>query len=279
MFTTRPAHRRATAMMVALASVVAACGDTADDDDAAATTDSAPAAASAPATEVDAPAESAAEPTTASTDSVAESAPATDAAADSAPADTDGETTIQEDIDVLALPAGPAEFPILGGIELDLPEASRVMQGTGCIIIDQPGYTGGSPFPPGVGVAGVVASGFSVPTPISTIDEWLALYEGQPEPTPNGETLNVLGLELEGYTVDGAYSDGPPPDNRFLNCTANAGSASALAFLPSNQSEVYVAETDDALVVINVGAFTADEFDGVKPMFDQIVSTLRSTET
>lgn len=273
MFTTRPAHRTATGLLVPLALLVAACGESSDAGDASETAEPTPIESSAPATDVDAPAETV--PATTATTSADDGEPATDTTTGG----TDDGTTTQEEIEVLTLPAGPAEFPILGGIELELPEPSRVLQGTGCILIEQPGYTGSSPFPPTVALAGVVASGFGVPSPISTIDEWLALYEGQPEPTPNGETLSVLGLELEGYSVDGAFSDGPPPDDQWLNCTGNDGAVSSLAFIPSNTARVYLAETDDALIVISASAFTAEEFDGLQPMFDQIVSTVQSTET
>lgn len=271
MFTQRPAHRAATALAVALTVALAACGDDADDGDTAEATDSTSIATAVPATEVDAPAESV--PDTTST-SVDESGPASD----TAPNGTDLASPSREEVEVLSVPAGPAEFPVLGGIQFELPEASRVIQGTGCILIEQPGYTGGSPYGPNVKLAGVVATGGTTPVPISTIDEWLALYEGQPEPTPNGETLNVLGLELQGYSIDGAFL-APPPDDRWLNCTANPGAVSALVFLPSGHEEVYLAETDDALVVIGAGGYTEDEYEEVRPMFDQIVSTLQSTET
>lgn len=275
MSTTRPAYRRATALVVALAAVSAACGSNAEDDDAGEPADLPAATTSAPVSS-DEPAESAPPPTSASSD---ESDSATDSVADSAPDDMAGEPPTRENYEVLALPEGPAEFPVLGGIEFELPQAARALQTSGCVLIEQPGYAGGSPYSPNVVVAGVVASGRNTPVPISTIDEWIGLYEGRPEPSPNGQTLSALGLELEGYSIEGAFKDGPPPDDRFLNCSAEAGSVASLVFLPAGHSEVFIAETDDALVIVAADAFTADELEGVRPMFDQIASTLQSTGT
>lgn len=278
MSTTRTAHRQATALVVALAAVSAACGSSAADD-AGEPADLPAATTSGPDTSEEPP-ESTAAPTSALSDE-------SDSATDSAAGSDTGEATDdrasgpppRENYEVLALPAGPAEFPVLGGIEFELPEAARALQTSGCVLIEQPGYAGGSPFSPYVVVAGVVASGANSPVPISTIDEWIGLYDGRPEPTPNGETLNALGLELEGYNIEGAYLDGPPTDNRFLNCSAEAGTVASLAFLPGGHGELYIAETDDALVIVAADAFTEDEMEGVRPMFDQIASTLQSTGT
>lgn len=274
MFTTRPAHRRAITLVVALAAVTSACGSTADDD-AGEPADSPAATTSETVGGADDPADSVPTPTSASSD---ESESTDNSSADEEPDEPADESPTREDVEVLALPVGLADFPVLGGIEFELPEATRVLQTSGCVLIEQPGYAGGSPYSPYVVVAGVVASGRNTPVPISTIDEWIELYEGQPEPSPNGKTLSALGLELEGYNTEGAYADAPPPDDRFLNCSADAGSVASLVFLPSGHSEVFLAESDDALVVIGLDAFTADDLEGVRPMFEQVTATLQSTE-
>jgi len=182
---------------------------------------------------------------------------------------------VRVDAEFLALPAGPATLPILGGLEEDLPGDTPVIAGVSCAILDVSGYAGASPFPPYVLVSESSFSGHLQHEPMTTVEQFLALYGDQPAPVPTGETLEVLGLSLDGYRVENAYPTGPPPDENLINCSNDPAVISDLSVLPAVYSDIWIAETDAGLFMIAASAFDAEEQIEARSMLDAIVPTLR----
>lgn len=193
------------------------------------------------------------------------------------------ETTPANEIERLVeemLPAGMHELPIVGGLTFELPEATTILTSGNCVLVEAPGYLGSSPFSPAVAVSLVLFSGITELTPISTIAEWLAIYEdqGQAVPEPIDETMSFLGQEMQGYRVDGAFLDGPPPQEVFLNCASSENVASEFGIIPAGFGAQFVAETDDGLLLVGYGGFTEDEGAMAKALFDEVAPTINATE-
>ena len=175
-------------------------------------------------------------------------------------------------------PAGSITIDAIGGINVDLPQEVRQIAGGGCVALEPADLSTTSPFNPSMMIADVIMSGFLVTTPIATVEEFLALYGDQPTPEPTGETLSLLGQELEGYRVENAYPDAPPPDPNFLSCTADPDGFVEFAFLPAVYSDVFIAETDEGLRVVSASGFTEEEQQLARELFDQVIPTLTASE-
>ena len=191
---------------------------------------------------------------------------------------TDGETVTSRPVitpvQVLALPAGPTSFPILGGIEFDLPLDAPGLQGDSCITIDQPGYDGPSPFGPFVLMAEIRYSGSFSQKPVDGIADWLALYGTEPEPEPTGETAEILGQQFTAYRVQDSFLTGPPPRASFLNCSTEEGVMSDLGILPGPYADAWAAEVDGGLLILSSDGYTAEEQLEARAMLDEILLTL-----
>lgn len=192
---------------------------------------------------------------------------------------SDSSAEPQEELaEVLSMPAGPAEFPLLGGIELELPVDSSVVDAGGCVIIDVAGYDGTSPFPPYLVIADIRFSGFDTLEPVAGIGDWLALYEGEPEPQPGEESMTALGHEFASYRAENAFPEVPPPSS-FLNCTVDDGVVSDTGFIPAVFSDVFVAETDDSVLFLAASGYTESEQREARALFDEIVPTLELADS
>ena len=175
---------------------------------------------------------------------------------------------------LLTFEAGQNDIDVLGGVGFELSEETPGIVGGNCVGFVVPDYTGSSPFPPTAIVGRVVLSGLTDTSPISTVDEWILLYGDQPAPVATGESISLFGEELAGYRVEGPFTDGPPPNPSFLNCATDSESTSEFAFLPSPFADVFIAETDDGLLIAYGGGFTADEAADARALFDTIIPTL-----
>ena len=190
---------------------------------------------------------------------------------------SDGEAPVQE-VTTSVRPAGSDTIDVLGGINIELPQEVRVIAGGGCVALEPTDVSTSSPFNPSIVMADVMMSGGLVTTPIATVEEFLALYGDQPTPEPTGETVSVLGQELNGYRVENAYPDGPPPDPNFLNCTTDPDGFVEFWFLPAVYSDIFIAETDAGLRVVTASGFTEGEQQLARELFDQVIPTLTASE-
>lgn len=262
--------------LLALALLLAACGG--DDEASTAASDDTDAAVETEDTETE---EETPTTTADTTTTTAESTTTTEAAieepeADESAASTGVETSEIEPFTVEQRDAGLNQVDALGGLEFELAEATTVIAGGNCVFIQLPGYTGASPFPPALLLGLIVSTGMPPVDlePISTIEEWLALYGDEPAPRPTGETVTFLDEELAGYEIAGAFPDGPPPAESFLNCGSAPGIASEAAFLNAPFGTDFVAETPDGLLFVGFGGFTPDEAALGGELFDQVLPTL-----
>lgn len=196
--------------------------------------------------------------------------PAEEEAADEA------EVELQNGVEVI-LDAGTNEVEIWDGIQFELLDGTPGTVAGGCFTIRVANYQGSSPFPPGVYLATVELSGRFETAPVSTVDDWLALYGDMPRPEATGETITILGQELDGYRVAGPFSDGPPGDDEWLNCASNSNALSDLVFLPSPHADVFVAETPDGLMMAAADAFTEEEAADARVLLDQIVGSIEAS--
>ena len=213
--------------------------------------------------------------------STATNAVASDADADTGEADAETEPEAEEDAEpefeeatFETLEAGTTPIEVFGGIQVELPQELELISGGGCVALEAVDPQTTSRFNPAILMADVFMSGGLVTTPISTVDEFLALYGEQPAPEPTGETMTVLGVEFDGYRVENTYADGPPPDPNFLNCTTDADRNVEFWFLPAVYADIYVAETADGLRFINAVGFTEEEQQIARELFDQIIPTI-----
>lgn len=181
-------------------------------------------------------------------------------------------------VEILTLPAGPVSLDILGGIDLDLPVDATVVLGGGCAIVEVPGYSGASPFGPGVTIAEIRFSGLAVLEPINGVGGLLALYEGEPAPEPTGESVETMDQLLVGYRIAGAFLTEPPASS-FLNCSNDSAVISDLAVLPGVFSDAWVAEVDGGLLLISADGYTEEEQLEARSLLDTILPTLELAES
>lgn len=176
------------------------------------------------------------------------------------------------------LQAGTHEVDALGGIEFTLPDSTRIFTSGDCLIIESPNYVGSSPFGPTFAISRVVSSGTleNGTQPLATIEDWIALYGDEPAPQPNGKSITVLGQELSGFDVAGAFPGGPPPPDSVLNCASSSETVSELWFLQAPLGEVFAAETDDGVMFADAGAFTEDELVTAREFFDEMIPSVVS---
>ena len=114
--------------------------------------------------------------------------------------------------------------------------------------------------------------------PLSTIEEYLALYGNEPAPQPTGETLSFFGEELAAYEVEGAFTSGPPNADSWLNCASGSSVASDLTFITASFGTEFLAETDDGPLAAGFGAFTADEAELTSAFFDEVFPTIAASQ-
>ena len=198
--------------------------------------------------------------------------------ADASAADSIVETSQVEPIVVEQRDAGINQVDPLGGLEFELLDMTTVVTSGNCLLIEIPGYTGSSPFVPNIGVSLIVSSGLPPGdvVPLSTIDEFLALYGDEPAPQATGQTLNLLGEELQAFEVEGAFAGGPPPRESLLNCGSRPGVSSDFGFINAPYGTEFVAETEDGLLTAGFGAFTPEEAEMARELFEQVIPTVTS---
>ena len=170
--------------------------------------------------------------------------------------------------------SGPAGFTAAGGISLELPEPVTALSTQNCVILLEPNYEGDSPFEPGIAIGTSAFLGRETLTPISTVDEWFAGYEGQPEPVATGESITFLGEELDGYRIEGAFTDAPTGEESTLNCAVDANTLSDLQVFAAPYSDLYVAETDEGLLFAVANGFTEDEQVRAREILDGVLPTV-----
>lgn len=187
----------------------------------------------------------------------------------SAPPAFQGET--EDDLE-----AGVHEVDVLGGLEFQLSETTNVLTSGNCLILHVPDTTGLFPVRASVQVALVVSSGIRPATqqPLSTIDDWLALYVDQPVPQISDETITFLGEELQGYRIDGSFTNNLLRSEAFLNCASGLEFNADLGVIPSGFGNYFVAETEDGLLLVGYGSFRAEEEELARAFFDEIIPTL-----
>lgn len=173
------------------------------------------------------------------------------------------------------LDAGPASFTAAGGISFDLPQPVTAISSFNCAIIVEADYSGESPFAPGFAIATSAFLGRNELTPFSTVEEWFAGYEGQPEPVATNETITLLGYKLDGYRIDGAFADAPSSDDATLNCAVDSDTISDLQVFAAVFSDLYVAETDDGLLVAVANGFTEEEQLRGRALLDAVLPTVQ----
>ena len=195
--------------------------------------------------------------------------------ADQSAASSDVETVQLDPFNLEERDAGINQVDVIDGLEFELPEATRVITSGNCLIVEYPGYTGSSPFPPNFGVSLAVSSGRPPGdvVPLSTIEEFLELYGDEPAPVATGETLNFLGEELQAYEVAGSFLTEPPPE-QTVNCGSGPGIASDLSFIPGPFATEFIAETPDGLLSVGYGAFTEEESELAREFFEEVFPTI-----
>ena len=181
---------------------------------------------------------------------------------------------------------GPLNLTAAGGISLelppDIPNDFGVWHTQNCVLLLMGGSSNDPKFPPVVanGTSGFV--GNTELTAISTADEWFAGFEsaGAIAPEPTGETIVVLGEELDGYRIDGAFLLGEPiPDEALLNCAVDEDTVAELPIPIAGFSDVFVAETSNGILFANATGFTREQLDTARELLDNVLPTLeRSLE-
>lgn len=263
-------RRHWLASFAALALVLAACGG-GEDNTNAASDDTASAAESA-----DEQTEETGPTSTEATTTTVEETTTTEAEEPDAPENgvLNVEPMVVNDLD-----AGPASFSAAGGISLELPQPVTALTGQNCVTLLEADYAGTSPFEPGIAIGISAFLGRNELKPITTVDEWFAGYEGQPAPVSTGETITLLGEELEGYRIEGAFADAPTGEDSTLSCAVDADTVSEIQVFAAVYSDLFVAETDDGLLLAVANGFTEEEQIRARALLDAILPTVEADQS
>ena len=180
----------------------------------------------------------------------------------------------------VALPAGATALPTLGGVQLDLPEPSRVLVSEGCVLAFAPGYSEPAGSPPFVlvGQIGFSGVGGGELAPLATVDDWAELIAESTgvAPEATGERRELLGQTLLGFKVQGLSSI--EPGQRQLNCSPNAEATSRMEFFPTGVEEWFVAEVEGGLLIVASGASTEPLASEAALLRDELLSTIQQVE-
>ena len=186
--------------------------------------------------------------------------------------------TIEPVRDAIVEP-GPAVFTAAGGIAAEFPQAVQTFTSTRCLVAVEADYSGDSPFAPGIAIGSVSYLGRNRLTPLTSVEQWFAGYEGQPAPVETGETITVLGYELDGYRIEGAFVDEPTGEDSTLSCAVDAQNNSDLQIFAAVYSDLYIGETDDGFLVVTANGFTAEEQEFGRDLLDAVLPTLVADDT
>ena len=264
---------RWAAVFVSLALLAAACGQTDSDADEQAA-DAAPETVES-------------EETPPSTEAELE---AVDDAAPEAEDDTqagDGESATSEVsrppgiFEQLALPAGTNTLPSFGGVQFDLPDASRFLVEDDCFLTFEPSSADLGPRLAQLYIGEFGASERQGElNELRTIDQWIELITnelGEP-PEETGETRELFGQTLTGFRFDDAPFLGQADAIPELLVCGQIDSPGFIRVFPLGFEEWFVAETEDSLLVVVSGGPTPEVANDVHELRDQILPTLQRVD-
>ena len=170
------------------------------------------------------------------------------------------------------VPPGVQSFPVLDGIQLELPEEHFILQQDNCMLI-QSSFETDSPFPPTAFITRTPSAGFNQVTIVESVDDFVGLYGDEPI-SATGETLNVLGVELERHRLDGAFVVEPPGDIVNFRCGDTPEENGNFGFTPGGFGDVYLGELDGGVLAVGFSGFAEDEEPAAQELFDFIQPTI-----
>ena len=187
-------------------------------------------------------------------------------------------TTASEPAEFREPATGPASFTAAGGLSVELPQPMAALHSQNCVVLLDATYTGRSEFEPAVAIGITGYLGRNSLTAFSTAQEWFAEYEiaGEPKPASTNETISFLGVELDGFRVEGAFIDGGPVEPATLSCATDGETLSDLQLFTAPFSDVFTAATDDGLLVVIANGFTEDEQLVARELLDAMLPTIES---
>lgn len=179
--------------------------------------------------------------------------------------------------EAIALPAGTNSLPSLGGVQFELPSASRLLVDDNCFLVFEPGVAELGARQAHMYVARIAATRFeSEFSPVRTIAQWSEVVEAAlgEAPEPTGETIELFGTPLTGFRFEDVpfFGEGDAIPDLF-----NCGTSEAPAFLevfPVGFEEWFVGEVDDAILVVVSGGPTQETANRNYEFRDQILNSL-----
>ncbi len=172
------------------------------------------------------------------------------------------------------VPAGDVFVPALGGLNMTLPYETFVFQDNNCLTVDSDTPAEDAPFHPSVSITLASLLGFG-PTMVSvdSVEDVIAIAREGETFEPNGETITVFGVELEGYDMRG-IAEGPPAPEESISCSPADGSGSNAHFYPGPNATVYMGPYEGGVLMVTAEAFTEEDLPAAEQLLDQLLPTL-----
>ena len=181
----------------------------------------------------------------------------------------------------LALPAGTNTLPSFGGVQFDLPDASRFLVEDDCFLTFEPSSADLGPRLAQLYIGEFGASERQGElNELRTIDQWIELITnelGEP-PEETGETRELFGQTLTGFRFDDAPFLGQADAIPELLVCGQIDSPGFIRVFPLGFEEWFVAQTEDSLLVVVSGGPTPEVANDVHELRDQILPTLQRVD-